>query len=223
MRNCPVVLGLMAGLALLPVDEALGQDLADYDYENLSFRGIGLEAGIAFPSRVATTPTINLRFDLGFLGPGFRLAPTISYWRSDFKNEEVAELEDRLENLVVDADPGATPTVNLGVLRWSDLVLTLDGQYVWSGSPELEVFLGSGFSAHLMNGSGAAIRDTFVEDLLDRVTLGVNAHVGVALVASPEFQLTGQLRYEVLDDLSYPEIRFGAVYSLVSRGQPDGE
>ena len=220
MRDCPVVLGLVALLALFPGDGVSGQDLADYDYENLSFRGVGLEAGVAFPSRVETTPTINLRVDLGFLGPGFRLAPSISYWRSDFKAEEVAELEDRLEDLVVDADPTAEPTVNLGVLRWSDLVVTMDGQYVWSGSPELEVFVGSGFSAHLMNGSGAAIKDTFVEDLLDRVTVGVNAHVGLALVATPEFQLTGQLRYEVLDDLAYPEIRFGAIYSFVSRGQP---
>lgn len=220
MRDWPVVLGLVALAAVLPGEQARGQELADYDYENLSFRGVGLEAGIAFPSRVETTPTINLRFDLGFLGPGFRLAPTLSYWRSDFRADEVAELEERLEDLVVDADPTASPTVDLGVLRWSDLVMTVDGQYVWNSSPELEVFLGSGFSAHLMNGSGAAIQNTFVEDLLDRVTLGVNAHVGLALVASPEFQLTGQLRYEVLDDLGYPEIRFGAVYSLASRGQP---
>jgi hypothetical protein len=220
MRDGPVVLGLVALLTAVPAGAVSGQNLADYDYENLSFRGIGLEAGIAFPSRVETTPTINVRFDLGFLGPGFRLAPTLSYWRSDFKAEEVAELEDRLEELVVDTDPGATPTVDLGVLRWSDVVMSVDGQYVWNGSPELEVFVGTGFSAHLMNGSGQAIQDTFVEDLLDRVTLGVNAHLGVALVTAPEFQLTGQLRYEVLDDLSYPEVRFGGVYFFSPRGQP---
>ncbi|MDH3224860.1 MAG: hypothetical protein OEO23_14160 [Gemmatimonadota bacterium] len=212
MREAWKALTVGAVLAAVPSQAALGQDLADYDYENLSFRGIGLEAGVAFPSRVETTPTINVRFDLGYLGPGFRLAPTLSYWRSDFKAEEVAELEDRLADLIVDTDPGATPSVDLGLLRWSDLVVTLDGQYVWETSPEMEVFLGTGFSAHLMNGSGAAIKDTFVEDLLDRVTLGVNAHLGAALVASPEFRLMGQLRYEVLDDLAYPEFRFGGVY-----------
>lgn len=189
-----------------------GQELADYDYENLSFRGVGLEAGIAFPSRVETTPTIHLRFDLGFLGPGFRLAPSISYWSSEFKDEEVAELEDRLAELVVDTDPDATPSVDLGTLEWSDLVFTLDGQYVWARDPRYEAFIGTGFSAHAMNGDGEAIQDTFVEDLLDRITLGVNGHLGMGLVVSPEFRLTGQFRYELMDDLSYPEFRFGGVY-----------
>ena len=204
---------------LLPVG-LVGQELADYDYENLSFRGIGLEAGVAFPSRVETTPTITLRFDLGFLGPGFRLAPSLSYWSADFKDEEVTELEDRLADLIVDSDPDADPTVNLGSLTWSDLVFGLDGQYVWTGDPRFEAFLGTGFAAHVMNGDGSAIQGTFVEDLLDRVTLGVNAHVGLGLLLSPEFLLTGQFRYEILDDLSYPEVRFGGQYAIGGRARP---
>ena len=211
----------LAGAASLFLAAGLtGQDLADYDYENLGFRGIGLEAGVAFPSRVETTPTITLRFDLGYLGPGFRLAPSLSYWSADFKDEEVAELENRLTELIVDSDPGATPTVDLGSLSWSDLVFGLDGQYVWTGDPRFELFLGTGFAAHVMNGDGSAISGTFMEDLLDRVTLGVNAHLGIGLLLSPEFLLTGQIRYEVLDDLSYPEVRFGGLYAIGGRARP---
>ena len=197
-----------------------GQDLADYDYENLSLRGIGVEAGVIFPNRLESAVSLHLRFDLGDLGPGFRLSPTLSYWRSDFKASEVTELEDRLEQLIVQNEPGASPTVDLGVLRWSDLILGLDGQYVWRSGSDFEAFIGTGVGTHVMNGEGPAIEGTFVEDLLDRVTIGVNGHAGLAFTVAPGLRVGGQLRYEVLDDLSYPEIRIGGVYSV--GGGPQG-
>ena len=208
-----VAVGTLAGAAS-------GQELADYDYENLSFRGVGVEAGVAFPSRLETTTSIHFRVDLGFLGPGFRLAPQLSYWSTDFKSEEIGELEDRVEELVELTEPGATPTVDLGPLTWSDFVIGLDGEYVWFPGPTFEAFIGSGFAAHVMNGEGSAIRDTFVEDLLDRVTIGVNGHFGVAMLMARGLRLTGQVRYEFLDDLSYPELRFGAMWAF--NAGPDG-
>ena len=117
-------LGPAAAVAIC--SNASGQDLADYDYENLSFRGLGLEAGVIFPDRLKTATAVHVRFDLGFLGPGFRLSPTVSYWSSDFKTSEVSELEDRLEQLIVNSEPGATPTVDLGSIRWSDVVFGVD-------------------------------------------------------------------------------------------------
>ncbi|MGI9629067.1 MAG: hypothetical protein ACR2QM_19705 [Longimicrobiales bacterium] len=191
-----------------------GQGLADYDYENLSVGGFGIEAGWVFPSRLEGTPSITARFDLGLLGPSFRLASSLSYWSTEFKASEVTEFEDRLEELIVLSDPGSTPTVDLGQLRWSDVVVGVDGQYVWSGNGVAELFIGSGFSVHLMNGDGAAIKDTFVEDLLDRVTLGLNGHAGAGFQLNSRFQVLGQIRYEVLDDLSYPELRAGGVFLL---------
>ena len=42
----------------------------------------------------AATPTFSLRLDLGYLGPAVRIAPTISYWSSDFKRSELGRLAD---------------------------------------------------------------------------------------------------------------------------------
>ena len=199
---------------------AQGQGLSDFDYENLSFRGLGLEAGFLAPNKLETTTSLNLRLDLGFLGPNFRIAPTMSYWRSDFKAAEVAELEDRLQSLVRGVAPTAQAEVDLGVLEWSDLVIGLDGEYVWPVGTHVEVALGIGASTHFMNGEGAAIKDTFVEDLLDRVTVGGNVHLGTAFAIAPQFRVTGQFRYELLDDLSYPELRFGGLFVFGGRRDP---
>ena len=60
--------------------EGQAQELADYDYENLSFRGISFDVGYLYADKVEDTRTLGVRFDLGFLGPGFRLMPGVTYW-----------------------------------------------------------------------------------------------------------------------------------------------
>ncbi len=208
----PVWLRTGFGLALAALASASplqAQELADYDYENLSFRGFGVDIGAIFPNRLDATTSFGVWFDLGFLGPGFRLSPSISYWSSSFKTEEVQELEDRLQQLIVQNDPESTATVALGMLDWSDLVLGLDGAWVWPFGTRFETALGFGFAAHIMNGEGAAITGTFVEDLLDRVTIGANAHWGLSVGLAPRIRADGQLRFEILDDLHYPQIRAG--------------
>ena len=59
---------LVAAVLVLAPAAASAQTLADYDYENLSFRGIGLDWGYIWPSKVNSTPTYSLRIDLGYLG-----------------------------------------------------------------------------------------------------------------------------------------------------------
>ena len=66
----------------------VAQDLADYDYENLSFRGIGLEWGYMVPTRVESTQSMGIRVDLGYLGPGLRIVPGVSYWSSPLEKSE---------------------------------------------------------------------------------------------------------------------------------------
>lgn len=202
-----------AGLLALGLgaDALAAQELADFDYENLAFRGMGLEVGWLAPNRVEATPSYGIRLDLGYLGPGLRLTPSLTYWSSEMKRGEVQELETRLEELVDrESPPGAPPaSVNLGTIGWTDLVVGLDGHMVWSVPGNLLTFLGAGVAAHIQNGSGEAIQGTFVEDLLDSVTAGFNVHGGLEYPLSDQLRLYGTTRYELLGDLQYLELRMG--------------
>jgi hypothetical protein len=192
-----------------------GQELADFDYENLAFRGLGVEVGYVWPSRVEATPSLGVRMDLGYLGPALRVMPGISYWSSRMSRSEVSELEERVEELVDrEAPPGAPPSsVNLGQIDWSDLVLSFDAHVVWRVLGVL-TYAGAGAAAHIMNGGGEAIADTFIEDLLDTVTAGGNLHVGIEYPLSDRFRMYGVTRYEVAEPLQYFELRVGGQFMI---------
>lgn len=208
------VVAMVAAAALVAPPELRAQGLAEYDYENLAFRGVGLEAGYIFPNNVEEAYTVGARMDLGFLGPGFRIVPGITYWESNLVGSEVRKLEERLADLVVrEAPPGTPrPNVRLDPIEWSDLVLSVDGHFVWSIPFGFLSYAGAGGSAHLMNGKGPAIDGTFVEDLLDSVRAGLNVHGGLEYPVHENFRLYTAARYEVLGDLRYGELRFGAQF-----------
>lgn len=204
-----VIVAAMLGVGAGP-NVAKGQELADFDYENLSLRGFGFEWGYLYPSRVDPTESYGLRIDLGYLGPGLRIVPSVTYWKAPFQAAEIEELEDRVAGLVQAQSGGPAPTVDLGTIEWSDVAVGVDAQVMWSIPFNFLSFAGLGVAAHVMNGSGAAIDGTFVEDLLDSVTAGFNLHAGLEYPVSDRFRLNGQGRYEVLGDLQYFHIRFGA-------------
>lgn len=208
--------GAIAVLALLQPGIAYGQGLADFDYENLAFRGLSFETGYIFPTRVVSAYSFGTRIDLGYLGPGLRIVPGITYWSSTMKRSEVAELERKVEELLEQAGVGVVPPVNLGEIYWTDVALTLDGHFVWSVPFNTLTYLGLGVSAHLVNGDGAAINDTFVEDLLDSVSAGFNVHWGLEFPIHPNFRFYGLSRYEIQQDLRYLEIRFGGQFMFGS-------
>lgn len=206
---------LFLGMTLAP-GSVSAQELADFDYENLSFRGFSLEGGYIWPSRVDPTHTLGLRVDLGYLGPGLRIVPGVSYWSSSMKVSEVREFETKLDALIrsqVSPSPDWTGT-DLGTVDWSDLVLSLDGHFVWAVPYDLLTYAGLGVSAHLMNGDGTAISGTFVEDLLDTVTAGFNLHGGLEYPLTNWARLYGSARYEVLEDLRYLELRGGLQFMV---------
>jgi hypothetical protein len=188
---------------------AQGQGLADFDYENLRFRGFAPEWGYLWPTRVEPTQSWGVRLDLGYLGPGLRIVPSLTRWKSTFKAAEVRELEERVASLISTQIDEPAPVVNLGVIHWSDVTLAVDAHFVWRVPYGVLTFAGIGTAAHMMDGSGTAVNGTFVEDLLDSVTAGFNAHAGVEYPVAPRFRLYGQARYEVLGDLRYTQLRFG--------------
>jgi hypothetical protein len=99
------------------------QTLADYDYENLTFRGIGFDYGYIWPNKVEPTSMWSLRLDLGYLGPAVRIAPSISYWSSRLRTSELDRLADRLSSCRRCSEQGVVITAgDLGDIHWSDLV-----------------------------------------------------------------------------------------------------
>ena len=209
-----LVCGALALLVSLTTGtEGVGaQSLADFDYENLSFRGFSLEGGYLSGTRVDGTYSTGIRVDLGYLGPGLRIVPGLSYWSSTMKASEVGELENKVESLIEGELPPASsfdPQVNLGTIDWSDINLSLDGHLVWSIPAGFLSFAGLGVSAHILDGDGEAIAGTFVEDLLDSVVAGVNVHAGLEYPVHDRFRFYGLTRYEVMEDLRYLEFRLG--------------
>lgn len=211
-RTLPLaaVLGVVAGTLWSP-GAAPAQELADFDYENLSFRGIGAEWGRIYPTRVVGTETVAVRFDLGYLGPGLRIVPSVAYWRSPFKDSEVAGLEESVAELIADQVGGPPPAVDLGTITWTDVAVSVDAHVVWALPLDVLTFIGVGASSHILNGSGTAIDDTFVEDLLDSATAGFNLHGGVEYPVVDRVRIFGQARYEVLGDLQYLHAGMGVM------------
>jgi len=217
------LMGVALGSFLLMGEAGAQTSLADYDYENLAFRGFSLETGYVWPTRVDPTYTVGARVDLGYMGPGLRIVPGVAYWSSTMKSGEVSKLERKVDDLVeAQIDPGAGFTgVDLGTIDWSDFILSLDGHFVWSVPFGVLSFAGAGVSAHILNGEGRAIAGTFVEDLLDSVGAGFNLHAGLEYPMVDRFRLYGEARYEILEDLRYTELRFGGQIMLT--GPAPGE
>ena len=215
MRASAFVLAtaILAGPALTA--PAVAQDVADFDYEHLSFRGIGFEGGYLPAYGVdgvrGETQTWGLRFDLGYLGPGLRISPSVTYWSSELESGEVSRIETRIEQLIARelGRYGSDAEVELGRIEWSDLVVGVDSHVVWNIPFGWLSFMGLGASVHVLDGQGEAINGTFIEDLLDTVHPGINVHAGLEYPLWPWARLYWQGRYELTDDLRYFNVRGG--------------
>lgn len=188
---------------------ASGQDVADIDYEYLSFRGIGPEFGHIWPDRVEPTQTYGFRVDMGYAGAGLRVTPSLTYWRSRLEQAEVDEFADRVSDLVVARTGGARPNLDLGTIDYQDIAIGLDAHVVWEVPFDLLTFGGLGVTAHIIDGDGAVIQGTFVENLLDTVEPGFNLHFGAEYPVTNGMRLYTVGRYEVMPDLRYFQLRAG--------------
>ena len=193
---------------------AAAQTLEDYDYENLQFRGIGAEVGWVLPWNIEPTVSYGVRGDLGFVGPHLRVTPSIRYWTSQLKDEEVERLATQFIDICNRRAPGNCPsTLDLGEVRRSDLELSADAQIIPDVPTILTPYAGGGFSLHLLNGGGESIDDTFVEDLLDTVAPGVNLLAGVLLPLGP-VQISAEGRIGLTSDVQYGNFVLAGVWSL---------
>jgi hypothetical protein len=216
MRRLSLLL-TVAVLLLVPA-MARAQSLADYDYENLTFRGIGLDYGFIWPNKVEPTSVFSLRLDLGYLGPAVRITPVLSYWSSHLRARELERMADRLSNLPVLLDKGVVlSAADLGRVEWSDLVLGIDSHLVWTAPLEILTFVGVGASLHALNGRGNLIDDTFIEDLLDSTAAGVAILAGVEMQPVDRLRVYGEARYTLASSIRYPSLRIGGAVMLPPR------
>jgi opacity protein-like surface antigen len=158
--------------------------------------------------------------DLGYLGPGVRVVPSVTYWSSRFKRSEVDKLSDRVADLV-QAQTGQRPAVDLGEIDWRDVDIAVDAHVVWRVPFGVLTYVGAGASAHVLSGSGAAVDGTFVKDFLDGVRAGFDAHAGLEYPLNDRLRVYGQGRYDILGDLRYFQLRFGTqvMFSKPAQGE----
>lgn len=208
---------LLLALLALPASPALAraQALEDYDYENLEFRGVGVEVGAMRPSRVEPSLVLGVRADLGYLGPNVRIVPRASFWSSRLRDEQVSELRDNLLGLC--RDQGTDCLAELGEIRISDLSLGADAHYTFETALAATPYAGLGASLHLLNGRGDVINGTFVEDLLDAIAPGVELVGGVELPLGGSLRLFAEARGTVSSDVQYVGASAGGSWIFPSR------
>jgi hypothetical protein len=204
-------------LALALPAPAPAQALEDYDYENLEFRGIGVDGGGIWPARVVPTAVIGVRADLGFVGPRVRISPAIRFWSSSLRESEVERLADQILRICDRQGTGGCPTgLTLGEVKRSDLELSTDAHYLIPTGYTIEPYLGGGLGLHLLNGRGESIDDTFVEDLLDTVSPALNLLGGVNVPLGRAVQLVTEARFVLVSDVQYASLVVGGTWALPS-------
>jgi hypothetical protein len=203
------ILSMGACALLLAPGPGAAQDLADLDYENLGFRGFGLDWGYLWPNRIERAGSVGLRIDMGYAGPGLRVMPTVNYWSSPLQQKEITDLEDRIEALITEQSGVPSPDLDLGTIRWRDVAVGVDAHVVWDSLLDLLTYGGLGVTAHVLDGDGDAIADTFIDDLLDSVTAGFNLHFGMEYPVTERFRIYALSKYEVMSDLQYFTVRAG--------------
>ena len=210
--------GTKLALALLLCPQlTLAQSfLEQFSYEGLRFSGIGFEFGGVASDRLTSEISGALRIDYGRIAPNVRVLIGVSYFKGDFNETEIAEFEEGISRVVENQPPGFT--IDVGSVTWQDIEAGLDLQYMFEAGRRVTNFLGLGFSAHLRNGTGTAIDDTFVEDALDTIDAGLNLSLGTAIELVPAIHFTVDLRGGLASELRTATARAGVMYRVASGG-----
>ena len=181
----------------------------EFSYDELRPTALQFDLGLLGATRLRGAVTGGIRLDYGRIAPRVRMLLGLSYYRSQFSGREIAEFEERIRGLV--DDPDGNFTVDVGTIHWADITGDLDLQYVLPQGRAVTTYLGLGVSAHLRNGSGAAIDGTFLEDALDDVAAGLNGTLGVE-VGAGRWSLTIEGRGVVLSNHGTASLRTGVMY-----------
>ena len=206
--------GIRLALALLlaPLSAHAQTFLEQFSYEGLRFSGIGVELGRVGSNRLTTSTSGALRVDYGFFGPRIRVLLGASYFRGEFKAEEIGRFENRLRAVVM--DPSDDFSISVGRISLSNFVGDLDLQYVVPANEWITTYTGVGIALHVRDGSGVLINGTFVEDALDTITAGLNLSAGAEFYVIRRFGLTVGFRGAITSELTTVSAHGGILYRI---------
>ena len=198
-------------LAVYPSSRLASQSVLDqFSYDNLQPTGLRFELGALGATRLRGALVGGFRFDAGNIAPRIRVLLGLSYFRANFDQQSLIEFATKVRALV--HDPDSNFTVNVGQIRWSDLVGDLDLQYAFPQSQTLTTFLGAGVGVHLRHGSGTAINGTFIQDALDGLFPGANVTAGAEVRVAPQLAVSIEGRGVVSDGLSSISLTAGIMW-----------
>jgi opacity protein-like surface antigen len=204
-------LRLAAGAALVLALPARAQDAADYDYQNLVLSGVGVHVSEIFPARSEPATALNVRVDLGLLGPNVRITPGLTFWTTQLRDGEVDRMEERIEASCENGGVSC-PGVELGEVEISDFSLDVDAHFLWATDYAIEPYAGAGVSLHLLNGRGDFIEDTFVEELLDAIAPGFNLVGGLEFPVTQSLRVLGEARGVLTGNVRYISVGVGGAW-----------
>lgn len=193
----------------------LSAQFEQFSSENLRLRAVGVEIGVLGGTNIRGTKIVAVRFDVGTVTPNVRVLLGASYSRANVSNAALRRFEQRLQSVVI--DPSGDDIIDLGQIAWSDMTADLDLQYTLPRGHAVTAYMGLGLGVHVRNGSGTAIRGTFVEDALDGITAGLNAMVG-AEVGAGRWRVALDGRGVLASGLSSVGISVGLRYRWLGLG-----
>ncbi len=204
---------LVAALAILLPAAAHGQE---YGLRALAFQGMGVSLYAVAPARSEPTTAFQLHGYLGRITRRVRVTPSLTFWATRLRDDEVAGVRGRMEELCERAGTPC-PGLELGEVNLSDLSLDLAAHYTVRAPLGLEPYLGFGAAFHLVNGGGELIDNTFVEEILDAITPGINGIAGVELPLARGFRLRAEARAVVAGGVNWIGAGIGGSFVLPRR------
>ena len=183
--------------------------------DKLRLSALGGSVGAMKPSQMHTTRAYSLHSDYGEIVPSLRLVFTATYWESRYTDKAVRRFSDQFRSNI--SDPSADDTLHEGRIKVSDIAVTGDLRYDFWSTTNARAYLGGGLGAHVLNGEGKYISQTFIETSLDNIAAGVLAVLGGEIVAAQRIAVGVQGRYDLLSGVSYGSLRFTGSYHFSDR------
>jgi hypothetical protein len=189
--------------------------LEQFSYDGLRFTGIGFEFGGVTSDRLTRGLTGAVRIDYGRIAPKVRVLLGVSYFKGEFNAVEINEFAMGIGRVV---NPAMSSLIDIGTITWSDIEADIDLQYMLEAGRRVTNYVGVGFAAHVRNGTGTVIDDTFVEDALDTIDAGLNLSLGTAIELMPEIHFTLDFRGGLASELRTATARAGLMYRVAGGG-----
>lgn len=214
MTNKAQALVWVAGCLTVPMVSQAQSTLEQFSYDSVGFRGIRAGVGAMWSNKVETTAQYGIQIHLGEIAPRLRLMLGASYFRADLTDQEIRRLEEGI--LQVIDDPAGNATVDLGQVRWQDIALAGDAQYLilGGGARRWQPYVGAGFSFHFRNGSGERIAGTVIEDNLDQLQVGLDLTAGTDVLLTRSLVLNLGVRGVLTGNLNTLTLGVGLGYRV---------